>query len=82
MQTWNEAEEGFDLVDDIMADKGWLFENAGLKILRDREIEILYRDRSSMEVVVVCVDDNGNEKPVECYNEGDGEGFSLWVINL
>ena len=76
-----EPEEGWNLIDAILADKGWAFKKAGLTILRDRPIEFMYRDRTSLEVIVVAVDARGSERQVECYYDGDGKD-PVWIVDL
>ena len=72
-----DTEEGWNLYDSIEDASGWKIKKAGLTMFRDREVEFLYRDRDSMDVVVVMVDALGNERPVECYYESNA-----WIVNL
>lgn len=73
----DKSEEFLDLFASIEDASGWKIRRAGLTILRDRGFEIMYRDRDSIDVIVVMADAAGSEQPVECYYEGNG-----WIVNL
>ena len=70
-------EEGWDLFASIEDASGWKIRRAGLRMLRDRGFEVLYRDHDSLDVVVVMADAAGSEQPVECYYQSNG-----WIVNL
>lgn len=77
-----EVVEGWDLFASIEDASAWKIKRAGLTMPHGRWFEILYRDRTSIDVAVTMVDADGNERAVECYFEDNGHGSTCWIVNL